>query len=156
MSAKGIVIAEQGHIAQMIIPQTVTSPATSEVINMGEWGHATILVHGGAGSALTITVSDASSFAAAGASRIVYRYAKEDTAAGDVLDAALAWAGTAGVAIGSGTGVYMVIEIDADELRDGFPYLQINLGAASSKIISAAAILSGGRFQKDITSTVIV
>ncbi len=154
MSAKGFVVAEQGHLAQMIIPQDLSAALTSDVINMSDWGHATIFVHGGAGSALIVTVSDADSFASSGAT-MVFRYAQEDTAGGDVLDAALAWATTAGVAIGTDTGVFLVIEVDADELRDGYPYLMINLSAAGTKLISAVAVLSGGRYQRSLTDSVI-
>ncbi len=151
---KGFVIAEQGHVVQMIIPADVTAAVTSEVMNMENWGHATILVHGGAGSALTITVSDADSFAASGAT-MVFRYAIELTAAGDTATE-LAWATTAGVALGTATGDYLIIEVDADELGDGFNYLMINASAAGTKILGAMAVLSGGRFQKNITDTVIV
>ncbi len=156
-SSKGFTIAEQGHIVQMIIPQTASAALTSEVFSMENWGHATIIVHGGAGSSLTVTVSEADNFTPSNQATIVFNYAVEATASGDTQDAALQAATTAGVAIGTATGTYLVIEIDGDELNDGFPNLIINLSdPGTSKIVSAIAILSGGRYQKDITATAIV
>ncbi len=156
MGAHGITIAEQCHIVQMIIPQTASTALTSEVFSMKNWAHATVIVHGGAGSSLTVTVSDANSFASSGAS-MVFNYAVEATASGDTQDAALQAATTAGVAIGTATGTYLVIEVDNTELRDGYPYLMINLSdPGTSKIVSAIAILSGGRYMKDITATAII
>ena len=153
--SKGFVVAEQGHVVQMMIPVDVTAAATSDVINMENWAHASIIVSGGAGSSSTITVSDANAFTSSGAT-MVFRYQQEQTAAGDTMEAALAWATTAGVGIGTATGVLFVIEIDADELRDGYPMLMINAtDPGAGKVISAVAILSGGRYQKDITATVI-
>jgi len=154
--SKGFVVAEQGHIVQMIIPASFSAATTSDVLNMENWSHASIIVHGGAGSSSTITVSDANSFASSGAT-MVFRYQQETTAGGDTATAALAWATTAGVALGTATGVYINIEIDADELRDGYNYLMINAtDPGTSKLIGAVAVLSGGRYQKDITATTIV
>ncbi|MFH1603246.1 MAG: hypothetical protein ABIH03_05010, partial [Pseudomonadota bacterium] len=90
---------------------------------------------------------------------LTFRYAKEDTAAGDTLDAALAWASTVSLSAGS-TGVFAVIEIDADELSDGYNFVQVNFaaagGAATGKDLCAFAVLSGGRYQEDITASAIV
>ncbi|KKN00565.1 hypothetical protein LCGC14_1136520 [marine sediment metagenome] len=155
-SSKGFTIAEQGHVVQLIAPQSASTALTSEVFSMENWGHATIIVHGGAGSSLTVTVSEADNFTPSNQATIVFNYAQEATAAGDTLTA-LAAATTAGIAIGTATGTYLVIEIDGDELNDGFPNLIINLSdPGTAKIVSAIAILSGGRYQKDITATAIV
>ena len=56
-----------------------------------------------------------------------------------------------------GTGnVLVVIEIDADELSDGYQYIQVNHDAPTDgRNLSGLAILSGGRYQEDITATAI-
>jgi len=150
------VVAEQGHVVTLLAPQSQTAALTSDVFSMENWSHATIIVLGGAGSACTVTVSECDNFTPSNAATKVFNYAVEATALGDVLDAALQAATTAGVGIGTATGTIMVIEIDSDELSDGYPCVQINVtDPGTSKLISAHAILSGGRYQKDITATAI-
>jgi len=150
-SSKGFTIAEQGHVVQLIGPASAVTALTSDSFCMKNWGHATIIVQSGIGSASTITVFDAESAAASGAS-MVFNYAQEETTLGDTLGA-LAAATTAGVAIGAATDIFTVIEIDNDELRDGYPWVLIRTSATTANYISAVAILSGGRYQKDITAT---
>jgi hypothetical protein len=148
------VVAEQGHIVQLIDPQSQSAALTSEIFTMENWAHATILVFGGAGSATTVTVSECDNFTPTTAATKTFMYAVEATAGGDVLDAALQAAATTGVSIGTATGTILCIEIDNDELTDGYPCVQINMSdPGTSKLVSAVAILSGGRYQKDITAT---
>ena len=150
------VVAEQGHVVQLLAPQSQTAALTSDVFSMENWAHASIIVLGGAGSACTVTVSEADNFTPDNAATKTFNYAVEATAAGDVLDAALQAATTAGVGIGTATGTILVIEIDNDELSDGYPCVQINVSdPGTSKLISAHALLSGARYAEDITSTVI-
>ncbi len=103
-SSKGFTIVEQGHVVQMLIPAVQSTALTSESFTMKDWGHATIIVHGGSGSACTVTVFDAASAAASGAS-MVFNYATEATAGGDTMDAALQAATTAGTSLGGANGV---------------------------------------------------
>jgi len=152
-SSKGFTIAEQGHVVNILPPASAVTALTSDSFCMKNWGHATIIVQGGAGSVCTITVFDAESAAASGAS-MAFNYAKETTASGDTL-AVLAAATTAGTAMPTADNVMTVIEIDNDELRDGYPWILIRTDATTANYISAVAILSGGRYQKDITATAI-
>ncbi len=153
--SKGFVVAEQGHVVQLFAPAVVSAAATSDTILMENWGHATILMNFGAGSATTVTVGECTGFGGTARAALTFRYAKEATAAGDVFDAALAWASA--ITIGSAGVSFAIIEIDGDELSDGSPYLQVNIAdPGTSKYAGGFAILSGGRYQKDITATVIV
>lgn len=136
----------------MLNPADQTTALTSESVSLENWGHASILIAGGAGSASTVTVFDAATAAASGAS-MVFNYCQEAAAGGDVMDAALAAAATTGVAIPSGTGTMFCIEVYADELRDGYPFPLFRLSAAGSKLVSALCILTKGRYQKSITAT---
>ena len=152
--SKGFVVAEQGHIVQMLAAQSFSAIGSSDTILMENWGHATIIAEFGAGSGCSITVQESTSFAGSGATAITFRFAQEATSNGDVLDAALAWASS--ITIGAGTAAFAVIEIDGDELSDGFPYLSVAISdPGTAKLGSVIAILSGGRYQKDITATVI-
>lgn len=152
--SKGFVATEQGHFVTLFDPQTVSAAATSDTFLMEGWGHATLVFQFGAGSGCTITLGECTSFVGSGRTAVTFRFAQEATHAGDTLDAALAWAST--ITIAAGTGSFAVIEIDADELTDGYPYIQANLSdPGTSKLASGIAILSGGRYQKDITATAI-
>ena len=154
---KGFTIVEQGHLVQLIDPVSATAPTTSETFIMEAWAHASIIVMGGGGSGLTtITVNECTSFAGSDATAIGYNYAQETTVDGDTLDAALAAATAGGIAIGT-SNVFLIIELDGDELSDGYPYVQIHATApATARLLAAAVVLSGGRYQEDITATAIV
>ncbi len=152
-SSNGITIEEQGHVVNILPPASAVTALTSDSFLMENWGHASIIIQTGAGSVCTITVFDAASATGSGAS-MIFNYAQETADAGDTL-AVLAAATTVGVAMPTADNVYMVIEIDADELRDGYPWILIRADATTANYISAVAILSGGRYQKDITATVI-
>ena len=152
---KGFTIVEQGHLVQLIDPVSATAPTTSETFIMEAWAHASIIVLGGAGSGVTITVNECTSFAGSDATAIGFNYAQEATVDGDTMAAALAAATAGGVAMGT-SNVFLVIELDGDELSDGYPYVQINAtDPGTSRLIAAAVVLSGGRYQEDITATAI-
>ncbi len=153
-SSKGFTIVEQGHVVNILPPASAVTALTSDSFLMENWGHASIIIQTGAGSVCTITVFDSASAAASGAS-MIFNYAQETADSGDTL-AALAAATTAGVAMPGADNTMMVIEIDADELRDGYPWILIRADATTANYINAVAILSGGRYQKDITATAIV
>ena len=158
--SKGFVVSEEGHVVLLLQPQgtCVTVALTSDTFCMKNWAHATILVAGGAGTGQTaVTVGECTAFTGSDRTAVTFRYAEEATANGDVLDAALAWASSFTLSAGS-TGVFGVIEIDGDELTDGYQYVQVNFSAGTTAIpkdLCAFAVLSGGRDQEDITATVI-
>ncbi len=154
--SKGFVVAENGHVVQMLEPTSVGAPATSDTISMENWGHVSIICGLGIGSSTTITVGECTSFAGSDRTAITFRYAQEATVGGDVLDAALAWSSSIAIASSGAGGGFAVIEIDADELSDGFQFLQVNLAdPGAGKLAAVYAVLSGGRYQEDITATVI-
>ena len=155
MGRSGFNVAEQCHVVSMLSPVDITGATSSEVISMENWGHATLICMKGVGSACTIQLEECTAFAGTGAATRIFKYAYERTAAGDTLTA-LATATTAGIATTTSSGELLVIEVDADELSDGYPYLRIKCSATGANLGAWLAVLSGGRFQKDITDTVIV
>jgi len=156
MGRSGFTVAEQGHVVSMVSPVDVTVATSSEVISMENWSHVTFICMKGAGSSATIQLEECTSFAGAGAATRIFSYAREATAAGDTLSA-LTIATTAGIALTTASGVLLVIEVDADELTDGYPYLRLKCADPGTSSLQAwVAILSGGRYQEDITATAIV
>jgi hypothetical protein len=151
--SKGFVVAEQGHIV-LAQPPTGTGASgalSGAVFNMKNWAHASIIGMGGPGSAARIvTLKNVSSTAGSDATAITFRYAREDTTNGDTLDAALAWASS--VTLAATANTIVAIELDADELADGKPYVHVQV---SHRDCAVVAVLSGGRYQEDITATVL-
>ena len=155
MGKSGFVVAEQGHFVQLIAPISTNTALTSEVFSLENWSHASIGVYCGAGSSFTITVDECDNFTPDSAATMTFAYTQETTAAGDTLGAALTDATTAGCSTGAGSGVFTLLEIDADEMTDGMPCLRIHTSGCTASLMAAFAVLSGGRFQEDITATVI-
>lgn len=152
---KGFVAAEQGHVMMLYEPLSVSAAATSDTFLMEAWAHASIICAFGAGSGCTITLNECTAFTGSGATAITFRFAQEATSGGDVLDAALALASS--ITIAAGSAAFAVIELDADMLSDGYPYVQVNLSdPGTAKLAAIVAVLSGGRYQEDITATAIV
>lgn len=155
---KGFTIVEQAHVVTLfpVAAGTASVAGTSDTFILKNWAHATMIILGGEGSAATnITVGECTSFAGSDRTAVAdFLYAQEATSGGDTLDAALA----VGSVVAMGTGnVLVVIELDADKLTDGYPYVQVNYSTPTlGRNIAGVAILSGGRYQEDITVTTIV
>lgn len=148
------VVSEHGHVVQLLAPQSLAAAGTTDTITMKNHAHLSAILNFGAGSGCTITAGECTSAAGSDRTAISFRFAQEATANGDVLDAALAW-GSA-ITIAAGTAAFAVIEIEGDELADGYPWVQFNISdPGAAKLASAIAIMSGGRYQEDITATAI-
>jgi hypothetical protein len=155
MAAHGINIAEEGHVVMLFDPADHTTAASSEVFSMKGWDHATIIIHKGAGSASTITLHSCDDFVPTTVDNLPFSYYAETTAAGDTLSTK-STATSAGVAISANTGTLLVIEVNSEELTDGYPCLRIAHAANTTSTWSALAILTGGRYKADTTATAIV
>lgn len=147
-------LTEQGHILQLLPPQTLSAAASSATFTMKSWDHASILCFGGAGSGLTVRLFEATGAGGTGATAIGFRYAAGAVVDSDVC-AALAAAGSAGVAMGT-SNTFVVIELDGAELSDGSPWVHIQTSdPGTSRLFAASCVLSSGRFQEDVTATVL-
>lgn len=147
---QGTVIAEQLHIVNILPPVDITGGATSQAFSMKNAAHATILLLVGVSAAAwtKILVEQCTAADGTGAAAIPFNmYAQETAGAShDTLAAreAVAAGGRTPVAADN---IFYVIEIDARELSDGFPYLRLHLTNGSNSVIaSAVAILSGLRY----------
>jgi len=155
---KGITLAEQGHVVNILPPKDINGAAqTSQYFSMENYAHATIIVSlGVTGAASTLTVEAASDSAGTGSTAIAYDVYKEETAAGDTLGSRTAIA-AAGFASSTNDSIFYVIELDASELPAGKPWVCLkasNPGAAT--FVCVLAILTGARYQKDGTPSALV
>jgi hypothetical protein len=150
MASKGINLAEECKVVPLLHP--VSGTATSDIINMKNYQHASIiLVQGVAATATTVTVKGSDDNASTTTSAISFQYYSEATSGIDLLGARTS-AGTAGFSMTSGSNQYAVIEVDGSELPSGQSFLLVDMTSADS-LISAVAILSGGRFKHDQSET---
>jgi hypothetical protein len=159
---KGIVTAEQEHVVNILPPVDITGGKTSQAFSMAKHGHATIIVQiGVSAAAFTKIILQAGTATAAvgavvaGAAALAFSLYSQETAGADqdVLGARAAVA-AAGYTPTANDGVFYVIELDASELPDGSPWVQLSLtNGVNSVIASAVAILSGERYAGSQSAT---
>jgi hypothetical protein len=163
--AKEIRIGEDLHVANVLPPVDITGGAKSQAVSMANANHLTFLLQIGVSAAAPglVTVVAGSATAAvgadvAGATAIAFDVYKQETAgaANDVLGARVA-APTTGFQPAATDGIFYVIEVEADSLPAGKPYVQIDIAdTVNSVIASAVAILSGLRYAGESSATVTV
>jgi hypothetical protein len=161
---KGFVVAEEGHIVNILPPVDITGGKKSQAFSMANYQHATILLQVGVSAAAwtSIIVKAGSATAAIGAdvanaTAIPFKMYKQETAGADkdVLGAPVFETASGETSVSANDGIFYVIEIDANELPDGKPYVQLVLAnGANSVIASAVAVLSGARYAEQASPTV--
>lgn len=168
---EGFNIAEEGHVAVILPPQSITGGATSRGFKMSGYKHASVLVVAGAEATQdTSTLLVNLCATAAGGSPVAIPFSYYFQAAGgngnDVLGAIQSAPATGlvlSVANWPPNGL-IVIEIDANELEaagvglggDGTDsYINIVLPApAAADFAAIVAVLSGARFSNVASPTV--
>jgi len=154
---KGIVLAEQGHIVNALPPINITGGALSDRWSMKNHAHATIIVSIGVSAAAFTKIILNAATAASGGSKaaIGSRYAAEETAAGDTLGSLAAFT-SAGITPSANDTIMYVLEVDASELPDGSPWLEVELTNGTNSVIAAViVVLTGSRYQGDQNQTAI-
>lgn len=152
MGAKGIVIAEECHVVNILPPKDSTGGIyASDIFSMKDAAHASIILQVGAsaGAVSTLTVLACDDFTPSNTTAIAFNVYKcetgKDAANCDVLGARTAVT-SAGFAFNTTDNIFYVVEVDAAELPAGRPNLQISLtDPTASQLINAVAILSGLR-----------
>lgn len=155
---QGITLAEQGHFVNVLPPQDAAGGVTGDRFKMENYGHATIYISiGSSAAAPTITLNEATAATSGSTTAIAFDYYAETTSAGDTLGARTA-ATTSGITASGNDNIMYVIEIDARALTDGYPWLElvVTQDSADSCLVSAVAILTGGRYQNDQNATALV
>lgn len=157
--SKGFNVANEGHVVN-IIPPFGSAAATkdSDVFSLRNYAHATIVLQVGAqAGAFNAKLYECDDFTPSNQTAIATRVYKEETALGDTLGAKVAVTAAAGLDTPATDNIMYVFEVDADELSDGYPCLQLKLsGLDNTTYISAIAILSGARYASDQSATEIV
>jgi len=156
---KGFIAAQMGHLVNVLPPIDISGGKTGDRFKMTNYAHATIIVSFGVTAAGSVTILVKNCTAASGgtATAIAFNYYAETTAAGDTLGAKTAATAT-GIATSPNDTIAYVIEIDASELTDGYPWIEVSIGdvSTSSNLASIVAILSGSRYGNDQNQTAIV
>jgi hypothetical protein len=154
---KGCYLPQIGHIVNITPPVDINGGIVySDVFSMKDAAHVDIIIQMGVNAAsTTMTVEECSNFTPSASTAIAFNYQLESTALGDTL-AAKVLAPTTGLALGTTDNVFLVVSIDAAQLTDGYPDLRVVFSnPAASNILSAVAILTGLRYQKELTATEI-
>jgi hypothetical protein len=154
---KGINLAEQCHVINILPPQSFDAAISSDVWSMENYAHCTIIVQAGAtnADAGNITIEECDDLNPTTDTAIAFSYYAETTAAGDTLSAKTA-ATTAGIDVSGNDNITYVIEIDASQLTDGYPCLQLEWSIPGGATLgSAVAILSGSRYSGSESATAI-
>lgn len=155
MSAKGFRIAEEGHVVNILPPQDVAAGVNSDVFSLKGYAHATIIVQAGStnADAGNVTIEECDDFTPTTDTAITFNYYAETTAAGDTLGAKTS---AATIDVSANDNIMYVIEIDAQQLTDGYPNLILKWSACGGATIgSAVAILSGARYGSPESATAI-
>jgi len=155
---KGMVVSEEAHIVNVIPPIDLTGGVTGDRFKMDNHGHASIVISLGvqAAALTSIIVNECDAATAGTATAIPFTYYEQTTAAGDVLSAKQTVAATGITSPSANNGIFYVIEIDAQELSDGFNWIEVDIAnPAQSNIGSVQAVLSGARFQNEASATAI-
>jgi hypothetical protein len=145
---KRAVLAEEAHIVNILPPVDINGGAVeSDYFSMKESAHASIILTlGVTGAASTVTLFESDDAAGTTETAIAFSVYKEETAAGDTLGARTAVA-AAGFATSTENSITYVIEVDACDLTDGYPYLVLKLSDPEvATLVSAVAVLSGNRY----------
>ena len=153
-------VSEEGHIVNAIAPVDLNGGASSDVFDMGNHSHASIIVALGvtaSGSEFTITVEECDDFTPSNSTAIAFNYYSETTAGGDTLGAKqTATASGFTTSADEPDGTFYTIEVDAADLTDGYPKLRVVCSDPGASVIgSVTAVLSGSRYAGEASATVI-
>lgn len=158
----GTNVSESCHLAQILVPQSISGGKTCQAFSMENADHASILIKfgaRGAGNPTAIVLnqcSDANGDGAVAFGGWPY-YVQSNAGAGnlassggDVFDEGPLWASTAGITTfpTSVANVVIAIEIEASLLEDlGLPYVQVVIvDSGNATQCQIDAIVSGMRF----------
>jgi hypothetical protein len=157
---RGINLATQGHVVIALQPQSIVAETFTDVFNMKNHGHATliVMVQDSNADAGNFKLQACDDFVPSNTSEIAFKYYAEETALGDTLGA------IASGAVGTGidmcpAGVdnaFYVVEVDASELPEGYPNLRGQFTIpGGAQHVACVAILTGARFAGDQNATAI-
>lgn len=155
---KGFVLSQEGHLVQALAPVSASGGKTCQAFSMKKYQHASIIIAIGAQAAqMTSVVLNACTDANGdNPTAIPFNLFKAEVANGDVLGGKTAET-SSGFQPSATAGIFYVIEIDAAELPQGSPYLQVVIAnGANADFVAVLAVLSGARYAEDQSPSEIV
>jgi hypothetical protein len=167
---KGIFVAQDCHVCPVIPPISANAAQAGKRFNMASWAHASVVLSFGAagGPIGAITVNAYAAETGGTGAPIAYRLFKAENAATpyDVLalnavtnDGNFPQTASGYTPASDLANAFYVIEIDAQDLlvaaNGNYVELDIAVGSLGTtpQLLSALAILSGGRFTGDVSAT---
>lgn len=154
---KGLVLSEAGHFVNVIPPIDITGGVAGDRFSMENHSHASIVVQIGVSAAAftKIIVKECDAATSGTATAISHKLASEETSNGDTLSA-LADVAAAGQTPSANDDIFYVIELDAQQLSDGFNWVEVELtNGVNSVIASVVAVLTGSRYAESAGATAI-
>jgi len=154
---RGFIAAVGGHIVNILPPIDITGGKNAQAFSLKKHHHASIFVQIGVSAAAftKILLNACTDASGSNPTALPFTIYKQETAGAnqDVLSAKTAVT-SAGYTPSANDNIFYVIEIDASELPDGSPYLQLQLTNGSNSVIaSAVAVLSGSRYAEESSAT---
>ena len=156
---KSGVFSEQNQIVMALAPDAdrwTGNPAT-DIINTKNYGHVTFIVMEGVGGTgtTTLTVEECDDVTPTNSTAIAFKYRLATS--GDTFGALTSIASTGYLTIG-GANKMVIIEVEAADLSDGFPFVRVQTTEDDSTAIDGAiiAICSKPRYSQAIMPTAIV
>lgn len=161
MGARGCYQAQEHHFVNLIPPIDLNGGVTTGVVNLKDYEHATIVFQLGVSATpgkVSLLASDNGSPEATAA--VGFNVHKCETAYnvadGDVLGARVAAVAADGFTPATTDNIFYVIELDANTLPAGKPYVRLVVANPGATLASAVAILSGARYGHDQSESVLV
>ncbi len=150
-------IAEECHVVNILPPKDITGGATSDVFSLKNYAHATIIVQVGVSAAAwtKLIVEECNDFVPTIHTDIAYSIYKGEIDSGDTFGPRTVVV-AAGLDPSANDNIMYVIEIDADQLTEGYGRLRLEFtNGVNSVLASAVAILSGARYGGTESATAI-
>ncbi len=159
MGARGIYVAQECHVVNLIPPVSLAATTTSNKFNMKAWQHATIIIQLGVhGASPVVTLNSSDNGSPENTTAIPFNLHKCETAYGatngDVLGARVAVPATGFTPAGT-SNIFEVIELDAATLPAGQGFVEVVLTSPTTCLTSVVVILSAGAYEHDQSETVL-
>jgi len=154
----GFYSTQAGHWVPLVFPVDETGGKTSAAFSMAKYAHASIVIGIGVSAAAPGAIQLQACTDATGANPVAipFNLFAGETTNTDTLGAKVAVL-AAGHTPPATDNTFYVIEIDAQSLPQGSPYLRlVETDGANSVINAAFALLSGARQASDQSATVLV
>lgn len=170
MSAKSFWVSQDGHLCQLIPPASKSAAVAAVRFNMAQWNHASILLTLGAsgGPIGAITLNVYSALTGGSGVAIPYRLVKFENASApydvptnnSATNSSIFNVAATGYTPGTDEADAMyILEVEAADLLAAAngTYVELDIAVGSmgttAQLMSATAVLSGGRITGDQTAT---